>query len=460
MKKKYIICLTIIGLLIVSFLMLGTGYGVYRSFLDKYVKDSTTLDCFKVYYSTGTDLIEMTNIKPVINSEGEDKNPITVTITNICDTENELQIRINILNNTTVSTDALMIKTEGNIELETKQYNNLPNTKTTNEAAIKSKLIGTYTFKPNETIRANFKIWFDERKAPKIDEASILSASFELIDSEKSINMTLAEKIIDEANLTIKDMPDYNTPAQTEDGIYKYSNEQGDYYYYRGIVNNNYIKFANHLWRIVGVNPDNSIKIVLSNSIKNSTYSNYYNSMDYTGMKYIYNNVAVNNNINDELLNWYNDNIKAKGLDKYIVEYDYCNDSTYTKENYKTYFNSYNRLVNNRQPDSSCPTTSLDFGGKINQKIGLLTADEVSIAGGVYNTPNQSYYLYNGENFFTMSPAYYNGYHSYVMAVSNDGSLYTTETESVIGIRPVINLSSITTVSGNGTIDDPYIIDK
>ena len=107
----------------------------------------------------------------------------------------------------------------------------------------------------------------------------------------------------------------------------------------------------------------------------------------------------------------------------------------------------------------TCPTTNADFGGTYKQKIGLITADEVAIAGGVYNTNNYNYYLSNGESFFTMTGAEYNNLTAYMFIVTNTGSISTAPTTSSYGIRPVINLEPTLTVSGSGTTENPYTID-
>ena len=124
-----------------------------------------------------------------------------------------------------------------------------------------------------------------------------------------------------------------------------------------------------------------------------------------------------------------------------------------------TYYNAYNRLVTNKEPSITCEKRSADYGGTYNQKVGLLTADEVNIAGGLYNTNNTSYYLANGENFITLTPAEYYNYKASVFAVNNSGALVITPTTTQYGVRPVINLNSELTVSGEGTINNPYTID-
>ena len=119
----------------------------------------------------------------------------------------------------------------------------------------------------------------------------------------------------------------------------------------------------------------------------------------------------------------------------------------------------YNRLVTTINPTVACTETSADFGGKYNMKIGLISADEVALAGGLYKTNNQNFYLYNGENFFTSTPAEFYNYNAFVFMVNNSGAIETTQTNTEYGIRPVISLNSTVTVSGSGTINDPYTID-
>ena len=46
--------------------------------------------------------------------------------------------------------------------------------------------------------------------------------------------------------------PDFSQVATTDEGIYKAEDDWGDSYYFRGAVENNYVKFAGYYWRIIG----------------------------------------------------------------------------------------------------------------------------------------------------------------------------------------------------------------
>ena len=78
----------------------------------------------KIRANLKEDVIELKNIDPVINEEGKENSPYTLTVTNICEEKKELQIRLNVLSETTFDTKALTIEAAGNIELETILYKN------------------------------------------------------------------------------------------------------------------------------------------------------------------------------------------------------------------------------------------------------------------------------------------------------------------------------------------------
>lgn len=456
MKKNYKICLFIVGFLLFVTLIIGTSYGLYRSTHKNNIKDSTILDCFKIYFSD-SEYVEMFNIKPVLDEIGKEQSPSTITIKNICNTDKEIELRLNILNGTTADIDALNIYTTGNITQDIVSYKSLPNAKTLDTNVIKSKLIGTMKIKADETVRCNMKLWFNEKKAPNMSNDAIFIGKYEIVDSSKSMKLTFAELLLNDYEE--KTIPDFHKTATTNEGLNAIAEDNGTSYYYRGQVDDNYVYFANHLWRIIKINNDNSIKLILQDNIDNKRYSEYIYSAEYTGIKFLYNDQYIDNDINILIKKWYDENILNQGLDSYVIESNFCNDSNYTSTYYHLYFSGYERLINNANPTLMCEANKNDFGGKIYQKVGLLTADEASLAGGVYAIANYNYYLNNNTTFFTMTPTEYYNYIPFVMTVKDDGSLASTSTYTELGIRPVINLDSTVTVSGNGTITEPYTID-
>ena len=81
------------------------------------------------------------------------------------------------------------------------------------------------------------------------------------------------------------------------------------------------------------------------------------------------------------------------------------------------------------------------------------------MAGGAVNANNMNYYLANGENFVTFTPYDFNLGKPTMYSVNNNGALVSTPVNTELGLRPVITLIKDITVSGSGTVDNPYTID-
>lgn len=141
-------------------------------------------------------------------------------------------------------------------------------------------------------------------------------------------------------------------------------------------------------------------------------------------------------------------------------------------------------MITGGKPSYRCPqindafTLSEESGGisgyvnnKLTYPIGLLTADEGVFAGGVRytvtnsNTQNKTYYLYTGEWYLTMSPAFFTNKltlkHANMAQIRNNGSI---DFDSVFGkegaIYPVISLKSTSKITGGtGLYNDTYIIE-
>ena len=189
--------------------------------------------------------------------------------------------------------------------------------------------------------------------------------------------------------------------------------------------------------------------------------------------------LGTNSGIKNTLDSWYQTNIANKGYgDKVSTEAGFCGDrepSTNSSTSNgaggtgttQTYYGGYIRLVNStKSPTLKCKNNEDMYtvsgssrGNKaLTNPVGLITADEVAMAGGVYRQTNQSYYLYTNSAYWTMSP--YNFYSldsAHVFFVYSNGVLGSNFVNNTYGVRPVINLSADVTVkSGNGTSTTPY----
>ena len=250
-------------------------------------------------------------------------------------------------------------------------------------------------------------------------------------------------------------------------------------------------------WRIIRTNADGSIKLLYVGTspdtenayIRISSFNSESGDPMYVGYKYGTTGSLENNrlNTNDSTIktyvdNWYKNNLTA--YTKYLSnDAVYCNDRNLASgQAYSTTkgFNyaSYERIRTNKQPTYNCTNMSDAFSvnntsAKLDYPIGLMTADELSYAGGEYRktltAPYAWYYTNaNGESsygratFWALSPHDWFGSGSYIWFV--DGSIYPGRFNSyhmgyLWTVRPSVSLSSCNLISrGDGSPENPYVV--
>ena len=301
------------------------------------------------------------------------------------------------------------------------------------------------------------------------------------------------------------DIPDFSKTAQEScsdtsiceetNGIYESIDDYGTTYYYRGAVNNNWLKFAGFYWRIIRINGDGSIRLIYNGTsteatgeeaqIETSKFNNLYNNNAYVGYMYTSGQVhglGTNSGIKDILDSWYQTNITNKGYgNKVSTEVGFCGDrepSTSASSSNgsggtgttTTYYGASIRLDINKTPTLKCKNSSdlytINGSSKGNKAltnpVGLITADEVAMAGGVYGQINQNYYLYTNQIYWTMSPYYFSigssSSWASVSVVNSIGNLGYNCVDNSRGVRPVINIASDVEITGSGTSSDPYVV--
>ena len=322
-------------------------------------------------------------------------------------------------------------------------------------------------------------------------------------EGAEACNTILANSKVNEGT------PNFCQVATMNEGVYKTEDDWGDSYYYRGAVTNNWVKFAGFYWRIIRINGDGSIRMIYngtgtattgsSTQLQTSAFNSSYNDNAYVGYMYgstgasSYAATHANTNsstIKGVLDSWYQTNIANKGFgNKVSTEAGFCNDrrvagssetfwTSDTKRGYGTNTTAYapfsrflttsGSWASTQNPTLKCsqissdmftPTASSKGNKKLSSPVGLITADEVVFAGGKGVTNNTSYYLYTGQNYWTMSPYYfYSAGYVYVFCVGSSGNLGNGSVANASGVRPVINLSADVKVTGSGTSSDPFVV--
>ena len=276
-------------------------------------------------------------------------------------------------------------------------------------------------------------------------------------------------------------------------------------YYFAGNATDNWVKFGKNAsnqdlyWRIIRTNSDGSVRLLyhgtsttatdayIGISAFNSSYDNIaYVSYMYGSLGSVENARANTNNstIKGVIDTWYKNNLNTN-YGKYIsTTAVYCNDRSNPAGGYNTgntsfYYGAYTRLIANKTPSYDCATAEDKFtadsstgNGKLTYPIALMTADEVSFAGGLYGTNAPTWYYYNSANgsstgltwWWLLSPGNWDGSYAYVFRVygsSNPGYLLNNNVNSANGVRPAVSLKScVKTSGGDGSANSPYTIEE
>ena len=446
------------------------------------------------------------------NIEGNDitpgwSNSKTFTVKNESNETYKYNIVIKDLVNTFVTNGYLQYKiTSTNGGYNMTEFEDVPKSETATDtilaysASIDVGVTQTYTV---EFIYKN-----DESVDQSEDMGKTLSGNLYIEKgTEKPFNGGTLVEAIKHYNPTIKTRTDFSSVfTETNTGtLYKATesiagNTPKDVYYFAGDAKNNWVKFGGFYWRIIRTNYDGSIRLLYSGTshdttsgyIGTSAFNTTYKDPMYVGYMYGTSGSQVNNrtNTNNSTIktyidNWYKNNLSS--YSKYIsTEAVYCNDrelapgstySTSTSSSFK--YAPTERLYTNKTPTYNCANIKDAFSGsnaeaKLTYPIGLMTADEVSFAGGVYNTKAETWYYKNsaGESitgsdwWWLLSPDNWNGSAAFVWYVHGSWQSWSpglligniVERDSA-GARPAISLKSCTLwTSGNGAPETPYEI--
>jgi len=347
------------------------------------------------------------------------------------------------------------------------------------------------------------------------------------------------------ASMTTLTSTDFaNVTTASDKGMYKAQDDLGMSYYFRGAVDNNWVKYGKYTkdmyncnngtisntdtgnscikiaskgddmyWRIIRINGDNSIrmiytgtsapdsntKVVMTESTNNSGYiratsagrskfNQNKGSAEYVGYMYEIgkqHGTSQSSDIKTYLDNWYANYTDLNKTGTKITDQIYCNDRTastsdvaYSTTNYTTltswnstgtnyYYGAYGRIVKDNNPMLTCAVDSDRFTvNKINGKgnsaltypIGLITIDELEMAGNNWSESNTSYYLHTGAYYWAGSPNVFSDDSSSEFNVDGGGDLDNGIVYGIFGVRGVVSLSSESKLLGSGTYNDVYTV--
>lgn len=188
--------------------------------------------------------------------------------------------------------------------------------------------------------------------------------------------------------------------------------------YFTGSANTNYLEYSNILWRIIKVNGDNSLTAISEYSITSLAHGKNTSFKDSRINTWLNTTTSEYSGILEKSLN---------NIETYLQKTETCNDT-------------YNELSNDL-----CKNVTTDA------YFSLLSIPDY------LNTGSKDSYLNNNEYFYLGN----NNDEGKTWYVNDDGKATPNVGDEIIGIRPVITIkTNIDYISGTGTKEDPYKIEK
>lgn len=525
-KKKIIIVVAAIAVSLIGFSLLNSTYSLFYHEETSKNTEGYSTGTLSITASSKGSTISLSDALPVEDSVGSTSTPYTFTITNTGNLNYKFNIKLLSTgsSSTTIGSQYIKLKVDdGSVTTLSSLSNGI----------IKKDV----TLKAGASIDINVRVWLSistpNSQIGKTFNSKIVIDG-QAVYTEKSQAMKTLDKLnsLNDTIVLATDTPDFTTVSGNNGddgngntnlgdgtkGIYATEDDLGISYYFRGAVENNYVKFANFYWRIIRINGDGTIRMIYAGTsahpngyddsstrdmdIGDSTYNDNGDDNAYVGYMYgtagastyaVAHSNTNNSTIKTLIDNWYKTNIVDKGFSNYVADAIYCNDRSLvptTDTNVNTIFSnmqgedntglgygsnttaygSFKRNYVEHTPSLKCPNNNDKFttenigNSKLTYPVALITTDEVSLAGGLTfdlevgnYVKNQDYYLYNGNYYWTMTPWSFVGGVAFVNSVFDAGLdfVYVTDTPAA---RAVISLNSNAISAGSGTMTDPFVV--
>ena len=474
-NKNRQLIVSLLGIVSLFLITIGVTYAVFSYTKEGTTDNVVTSGTLKFLYtenSAGGTGINISEAEPISDAQGKslvgDSNVFDFKVegTNTGSEVIPYEVTLRKKDTSTMSEDNIKVyltdETESTDIVEPTLYSKLTQTNIDVGSNIEKTLYkGEVAGNTNNYLKTfRLRMWIDENSNQNDINGKSFTGMVNVYSNAKVISEEDKVTIFGKQYDVIKEKPTLNTTSLNStdpNGLYKSTdtNTGDSTYYFRGVVENNYVSFAGQTWRIIRVNEDKTVRMIMQTAINDDgRYQLNSNNKDYSYMYY------SNSEAKPILESWYNDNIGSKKeYSKYVVTGNYfCEQAKIKYEESNTAGNATMTVYSNYTPDFRCST---DENGKglVNASIGLISYDEVAYAGGYYDEHNPTYYLFNNNTFWTMSPGGYDTACARIWYVYGSGSISNAFVSNYHTIRPVINLKAhIIASSGDGNKDNPFVI--
>ena len=136
------------------------------------------------------------------------------------------------------------------------------------------------------------------------------------------------------------------------------------------------------------------------------------------------------------------------------------------KTNEYLYYGAYGRNAQTYAPSVDCANKNDAFtvedtvngNGALTYPVGLITADEMTLAGASWSGYYSNNYLKTGRNVWSGSPFYFYNFNAYEFNEFSSGYLNYYSVSVSNGVRPLVSIAPETFIqSGEGSQTDPWV---
>ncbi len=511
-KKTLISIISVVAIVLV---LIGVTYAYWLVTKEQQGENVISSACLDISM-IGTNDINLPSQYPISDEDGMETTPYTFTVTNNCTTSIDYQINLETLgsedNSIIPSAIKVAINKNESTEVTPRLLNSKPTVATTIANAYAANKLTEGVLKGKSDATYELRLWLD-KDAPISEQNKTFTSKISVtvgqgIYANPYKEGTLAYNIVESNGgaVSLIALSSSELRLTNNSGLYKAEDDLGTSYYFRGAVTNNYVRLnhnpiilslayegvdpfgevidyyatleecqenafeCNELeepqskevaqysyWRIIRTNGDGTIRMMydsINSVIFEGEFGDFYGFGDF----------GIHTS------SFYGKYLRDK-YSSYIADSSFCVDEEFETTNALlegAYVDTYavvDRLAD-AMPTLKCKTDYVHTvaNNKSVYPVGLITADEVFLAGGNntitnsylkaakgYLTSNKSYVMYETEDQRMDSNGYAVTANGLLLEVGpNSGNSYV--------VYPVINLKEDVRFEGVGTKTNPYKI--
>ena len=157
MQKKNIIFLSI-SLVLIILLGIGVSYSMWNVSVSQDTNNTAYTECFDLSITNKENNINLDNAYPISDDKGRNLVPYTFTVTNTCDITAKYSINLEVLKDSTLSSNFINVMINNSSIRLLKQFSEVSKVNTT---SIESRKISAGYLKSGESVDYSLRLWID-----------------------------------------------------------------------------------------------------------------------------------------------------------------------------------------------------------------------------------------------------------------------------------------------------------